>query len=56
MKKSELIELLKEIRPEIICRIAALTNLWPGGEVLTALHRNESILKRIDKAIEDEPI
>lgn len=47
-KYNQLLSLLHDIRPEIEARINGFVSAWPGREILCALHRNESLLRRID--------
>jgi hypothetical protein len=48
----ELRNILIDIRPEMQARLDGLREMWPGKEVLMVLHRNETLMSRIDKAIE----
>ena len=47
-------ELLAEILPEMETKVKGLTELWPGREILTHLHRNERIVSDIKKALANE--
>ena len=51
-RKERLEKLLSDIKPELQCYIDSLTKLWPGTETLTALHRNESLMSRINKELD----
>ena len=47
----DLYHLLKDILPDLKSHYKGLVKLWPGKEVLTALHRNETNIKRIEQFI-----
>lgn len=48
----DLRSLLIDILPDLKSHYEGLIKLWPGKEVLTAIHRNEINIKRIEKFIE----
>lgn len=47
-------QLLKNILPEMESRLEGLIKLWPSREVLTVIHRNETLIEEIKKFIPDQ--
>jgi len=45
--------LLVDIRPDMQSRLEGFQQTWPAREVLTAVHRHEDFIRRIDKAIKE---
>ncbi len=50
---SKLKELISDLLPDMEARVDGLRDLWPGRDVLTVLHRNESLLKRMKAATKE---
>jgi len=44
-------DLLGDLLPDMEARVTGMTQAWPGREILTALHRNESLVSRIKEAL-----
>ena len=42
-------QLLQDMLPDIEARVCGLREAWPGADVLTALHRNETFVRKINE-------
>ncbi len=51
---SKLKELISDLLPDMVARVDGLRGLWPGRDILTVLHRNESLLERMKTAIKTD--
>lgn len=52
MKEQQMIAALGRALHELESRVAVLRKRWPGGDVLTTLHRNEALVADIRKLLE----
>lgn len=43
--------LLADLLPDLECRVYSLTQVWPGKDVLCALHRNEGYVSKIKEIL-----
>ena len=51
----ELLQLIEDLVPDMESRIEGLRNLWPGRDIITHLHRNEALLRRMKAVLIKSP-
>ena len=54
VENKEMRKLLIDLLPDMECRVDGLRKSWPGPDILTALHRNESFVDQIKKFVKEE--